>query len=105
MAIKGSLQLFGVTFPNAYLRLGGVSGGKQSGIWQADVQVFSDGGAAALAYEQVRVTNPEADSSAMDAARVPANLPMISGPFSGSDTPYAVLYPLLKQQYPSFTDA
>lgn len=105
MAIKGSLQLFGTTFPNAYLRLGGVSGGKQSGFWQADVQVFSDSGVAALAYEQALLLDPSADASAMNAARVPASLPLVTAPFSSSAAPYAVLYPLLKQQYPSFIDA
>lgn len=52
MAKKGSITIQGaLTVCNAYMRLGGISGGKQSGFWQADIQVFSDGGTAAQAYE------------------------------------------------------
>lgn len=111
MAIKGTLTVFGVPFANAYLRLGGISGGKQSGFWQADIQVFSDGGVAAKAYEAAVAayaadqTKPSPDETAVNAARVPASLPIIQATFDPAALPCVALYAVLKQQYPTLTDA
>lgn len=119
MAKKGSIIIYGnIQIPNAYLRLGGVSGGKQSGYWQADIQVFGDGGVAALAYEAAMAahlaspldehgdrTVPPPDSTARDAVRVTVTLPLIDVPYSPDTSPYAALYAAISVLYPSLTDA
>ena len=128
MALLGSLNVFGITIPNAYLRLGGVSGGKQSGYWQADVQVFHDGGAAAQAYEATKAAADAAQATAqaapddedlgaaaqarqellrdaftmLGAARVHANLPLVTVPYDPSADAYAVLYSVLAAANPTF---
>lgn len=105
MAKKGSITIQGgITVPNAYLRLGGISGGKQSGYWQADVQVFSDGGVAALAYEAACATDPNADRSAMEAVRVQAGLPLVSSAWQADSSPYTLLYAALSVLYPSLSN-
>lgn len=112
MAIKGSITIQGnIQVQDAYLRLGGISGGKQSGYWAADIQVFSDGGTAAQAYEAsvaayaADQTKPVPDPSAMDAVRVLVNLPHIQASFDPAVLPCVALYATLKALYPTLTNA
>lgn len=106
MALKGSLSLFGITFQNTYPRLGGISGGKQSGAWTSDIQAFSDGGAAISAFDAAETSDPgSGDFASIDAVRMPSALPLVSAPYQPGVSPYQSLYTTMKEIYPSLTDA
>lgn len=65
MALKGTVTVKGISINNAYLRLGGITGGKQTGdrMWFADIQCFTDGGTAALALDQAIAATASAQTA------------------------------------------
>ena len=131
MAITANIQLFGLTLNGVYIRVGGVSGGKQSGYWHADVQRFPDGGVAVRAYDAAVAANTAAQAAMQAApgdaafaraadvasqtlakaeadvqsAMLTTSSDYVTVPYDAANpNPYPALYSVLKAQYPGAAD-
>lgn len=93
MAITGAYNFKGIALPNAYLRIGAITGDKRAG-WTGRVGVFADAVAAADVTDDGVI---EGTGATIPVTRTPAPLEevSISVGYDATKSPYTLLYEAL----------